>query len=822
MKKGLPILSLILSLTILSCTIPDISISSNNSKPSFNTGTLKLTLDTSDILRTIIPDVDMNVSCYNISGTGPDGASFQKNNIIESSVSINSLAAGDWKIYAVVKNSSDQIIADGSSNVVIVENSTVNSIINLYPLAGDGTFTLAVAWSSTDFPSGTPVITAVMTSVNGTNINLNFTTNTNSAICSQVLPSGYYDLNITAESGSNTGYFYDAVRIVYDQITSAEILIKPEISANGGITISLIADLQNPIEIFFSGNLSELLLGNNMTVSATTVPDQVDTYQWMLNYQNISGANSSSIIIGSNLSAGSYILTLRVRKDTIISSKSIGFDVVETASAITLIMVYLDCDNNLESYGLDDLNEMESVNLQGTGIKIITLVDRISGYSNIEGDWTNTRLYEINYDTGGYNSTIVSTRLSGMGLTDTGNEELNMGNPATLSNFIDFCKTNYIADNYVLVLWNHGGGWRSKEIAVAPITKAVCWDDTNGGDCLYISEVKSAVSSKGLSLIGFDACLMGMVEVAYELRNCAQTMVASEETEPGDGWDYIALLNQYKASDLSMNALADAVVDSYSSFYTYSETTMSAIDLTQMHSFSNTLTSFSNYLSGITTSEVTLARNSTIYFAEINYIDLYDFADNFSSAEASAIKTAIQDCVLYNWSHSNLHAHGLSIYFPVGSIDPNYSTAIELSTDSTWISFLNNYINTISSPDSFEPDDIYAQASTLLNGIIQNHNFHTGSDNDWASLTVNADDTYTIETIPVTSSIDTYMYLYDTNGTTLISGNDDAGINYCSLITYTFTSAGTYYIRVNPFSSNEINKYYNLSATKIKSSSNLL
>ena len=73
-----------------------------------------------------------------------------------------------------------------------------------------------------------------------------------------------------------------------------------------------------------------------------------------------------------------------------------------------------------------------------------------------------------------------------------------------------------------------------------------------------------------------------MIEVAYELRDNAQIMVASEETEPGDGWDYVALLTQYKSSDKSMNALANAIVTTYGSFYSSTSATRDWEKLTSL------------------------------------------------------------------------------------------------------------------------------------------------------------------------------------------------------------------------------------------------
>ena len=113
-----------------------------------------------------------------------------------------------------------------------------------------------------------------------------------------------------------------------------------------------------------------------------------------------------------------------------------------------------------------------------------------------------------------------------------------MGNASTLTDFINWSTTNHAADNYALVIWDHGGG-----------LSGIAWDDTDGHDNLTISEIKAGIensaafsSSNSLDLIGFDACLMQTYEVGLEMAPIADVMVASQETEPGDGWDYQAFL----------------------------------------------------------------------------------------------------------------------------------------------------------------------------------------------------------------------------------------------------------------------------------------
>ena len=215
--------------------------------------------------------------------------------------------------------------------------------------------------------------------------------------------------------------------------------------------------------------------------------------------------------------------------------------------------------------------------------------------------------------------------------------------------FVDYCQANYSAGNYALIFWNHGGGWRDKiirkgggfsfiprylgsskeKIPKEPINKAVCWDDYSGS-CLYMGEVKAAVTDKGIDLIGFDACLMGMVEVAYQLLDETNYVVASEEAEPACGWAY-----QYFLYDLIMQAdntpanLGKAIVDSYIDHTPYSGITLSVIDMAYMAGLVSAINTFAtNLISVNPPDDVCSGRYDTQCFYVPHYIDLYHFAEN--------------------------------------------------------------------------------------------------------------------------------------------------------------------------------------------------
>ena len=130
-------------------------------------------------------------------------------------------------------------------------------------------------------------------------------------------------------------------------------------------------------------------------------------------------------------------------------------------SKLTL-MVYMAADNDLEAYALSNLKDMEKAVTQG--VNVLVLLDRAEGYDETYGNWTDTRLFEVYHDEGsGSGSGLKSKRIAcpALGLSASENTELDMANPSVLKGFIEFCKGSYAAENYALVIWGHGSGWKA-------------------------------------------------------------------------------------------------------------------------------------------------------------------------------------------------------------------------------------------------------------------------------------------------------------------------------------------------------------------------
>jgi len=91
-----------------------------------------------------------------------------------------------------------------------------------------------------------------------------------------------------------------------------------------------------------------------------------------------------------------------------------------------------------------------------------------------------------------------------------------------------------------------------------------------------------ALLGREIDLPGMDACLMNMVEVAYQLRESVNVIVGSEIEEPFDGWPYAEILTHLTAKPRQYAvSLARWILKSYLASYKGkgATVTQSALDL---------------------------------------------------------------------------------------------------------------------------------------------------------------------------------------------------------------------------------------------------
>jgi hypothetical protein len=369
------------------------------------------------------------------------------------------------------------------------------------------------------------------------------------------------------------------------------------------------------------------------------------------------------------------------------------------APAKWTFMVYLDADNNLEIQGIVDFMEMAAVG-SSDDVNIVTQIDRHPftmeplGYTGRYGNWSGTKRFLIKKD----DDPSVNP------VQDIG--EKNMGDPEVLQDFIVWAVTNYPAEHYALVIWNHGQGWRDEgdttltaisEKLSSAVAKFVASDDTDC-DVLFMKEVQVGIEAAQedlqgqlnmavkFDIMGYDACLMGMIEVAFAMRNVADYMIASEHSEPGMGWPYNRILEALVANpSMAPEELAEIIVTEYVGFYTATPCiTMSAVDITELNSLCTKIDDFTNEATTEWSALKTSRDNAVTYNVEGDSIfwgvDLMDFANkvhqNVTSelikTKAYELKKAVEDIVIIEGHSGDMEgSHGIAIYFPPNGAEFN-------------------------------------------------------------------------------------------------------------------------------------------------------
>lgn len=359
------------------------------------------------------------------------------------------------------------------------------------------------------------------------------------------------------------------------------------------------------------------------------------------------------------------------------------------------ILVYLDADNDLESAGIHNFNQMEIVG-STERVHVIVQMDRRYGDDQYNENWTDTRRYLITRDTD-------PRRMHSVRLDDAPLNELDMASPQTLRNFVQWGMSEFPADHYMLVIWDHGSGWQIRSMNLAPRYKYVVADDTSS-TLLNVTNIPSALVGLNLDVIAFDACYMQQLEVAYELRNCANYLVGSTATEPSPGYNYDRLLRHIGANT-QPDQLCRIIVQQYAEEYPSPahEITQSAIDLGKIEEVATAASSFSELLqANVNNHRMSLAtaRNETLLYSSSGTsrysLDLLDYASRCAAVigpSASTALTQLEDAMsaatvaaIHNSDMPN--AHGLAIYVPPTSgYDSSYKQLM-FAHDTSWDEWL--------------------------------------------------------------------------------------------------------------------------------------
>ncbi|MBQ9134602.1 MAG: hypothetical protein IJX66_00755 [Lachnospiraceae bacterium] len=266
----------------------------------------------------------------------------------------------------------------------------------------------------------------------------------------------------------------------------------------------------------------------------------------------------------------------------------------------------------------------------------------------------------------------------------------NMGEAGTLSSFINYCFDNFNSATYSLILWNHGAG---------PVYGFGI--DENYRDLLTMEEMEEAfedsvgASGQNLEWIGFDACLMNSLEMADLLAPYANYMIASQETEPGWGWDY-EFLSELSDEVLTGDEMGKLIIDYYMQYGQdiydasprfYCDLTLSCIDLNKYQAAEDALdrcfSELDEELTVDTYPELVRNREHTkdfgTYATNFDYgmVDAVHLLKQIAPESETATDAieAIENMVVYSQSNMR-NANGISICYPYSADDVYTSNCI--------------------------------------------------------------------------------------------------------------------------------------------------
>lgn len=337
------------------------------------------------------------------------------------------------------------------------------------------------------------------------------------------------------------------------------------------------------------------------------------------------------------------------------------FDGAKAAPKEWTFMVFLNGHNNLDRFGALNISQMEKI---GSDDKV-----------NIVVQWASmgkpTKRLLIQKGPGG--RAIASPILESLPAVD-------MGDVNQFYEFVRWTVEKFPAQKYAIDVWNHGSGWRYRGARPA-LPQDVSNDDQTGnvitteqlGDALR--KIKTLIG-KPVDVLAFDACLMAMAEVAAEVKDSVRYFAGSEELEPGAGWKYDKVLEQWlKTPDDDGRALVTALTDQFIAAYPR-EVTFSGADLTKLPAYLDAAKALAKELVALDAKAFKAAKDdayATRRYGFRDYGDALDFvlraaanpAVGLSAAVVDAYKAAHKDLIVASKNSPDRDgSHGLSVWLP--------------------------------------------------------------------------------------------------------------------------------------------------------------
>ena len=610
------------------------------------------------------------------------------------SAELNSTYTFDGKVYVVYKDTTDKEVTEYCTFDPLDTTKVGSSMLKIKYETKKVIYTHKVSISVYD-PADKGDLKSIRVTLNNDTVEKGKSFTFDGTVEAEYSKAGYIAVNNSdcTFSPINTSTVGDRTLTVTYQGKTANVTIhviaKP--TAISGSAIEVGVDSSKKIELSF-------------TPSDTT--EKECTYK--SNNTSVATVDANGNVTGKTAGQSTTITVTSKASPSV--STTVNVTVTETQNDAWTILLYL-CGSSLESggeYGIsyggqatDDLKEILSVSGQPDDVNFVV---QTGGSDQWLSDLGISSSYNQRYHVA--NNQLVKDN------NKVYNSYQSMGAASTLQDFIEWGIDTYPADKYGLILWNHGGG-----------LEGVCYDEKSNDDALTNERIKTAVSTalshKGLSkmeFIGFDACLMQMMEIAEFNSPYFKYQVGSQELENGTGWDYDTWVDDLyakKDTEVILKAIVDGFIESnggvnatgewYQGEYYYADQTLSYLDLSQMSAFKTAWEEMAVQVKANITNDNKDDFNDNLIdkvkcfsedekerFCEFDcgdFLDLLAKDDTFKPASSyiTNAQSALSNLVKYNLTQKEYaaNAHGLSFCFKKSYASSTYSNF------TNWVSLTN-------------------------------------------------------------------------------------------------------------------------------------
>lgn len=365
---------------------------------------------------------------------------------------------------------------------------------------------------------------------------------------------------------------------------------------------------------------------------------------------------------------------------------------VSFTSPSWLFTMWICADNNLEPYASSDFSEMQNNN---PNVSVVAFFDGISQDRVMVldelGEWKTIHVFEQDFDSGDHKKLLEA---------------------------MNFAFGSFDSSHRALILWDHGSAWiydsyysETSETTLSP--QAICFDDTSR-NAISTRELKEALQNytgPNIDMLAMDACLMGSIEILYELKGLIDYVVASSFTVPAYGYDY-TFLSKISPTDSAHN-VGVKIVDAYKNFYSKlnQDLSLAVYNMSKINDVTNYVDSLAKRLVQIMNNNL---RNTirSFYNSLIKYdsflVDLNDFAskviskisDSSARNYAGQIQNVLEGFVVYEYAKKSNKSikNPVSIFMPNDSKTLNkyandYNT-LSFCRDFDWADFLESWLQT--------------------------------------------------------------------------------------------------------------------------------